>query len=130
MLAMLIATAFAAMFGGIVLVADPTGARLGLSVDYLARTALRSYLVPGIALIAIVASTSLVATVAVARRSRHAHGFCLLAGLALCGFVAVQVLLIGARSALQAVFLVVGLLIALLPARLPVRPLLSPPSRR
>jgi cytochrome bd-type quinol oxidase subunit 2 len=130
LLTLLIATAFSALFGGIVLIADPTGARLGLSLNDLADTALRSYLVPGIVLIALVASSCIAATIAVARRYKRAHGLCLLAGLMVCGFVAVQLLLIGARSALQAVFLIVGLTIAMLPGRLPVRSVLAPPSVR
>ena len=129
-LTLLIATAFAAMFGGIVLIADPTGSKLGLSLEYLARTPFGSYLVPGIALIALVASSCLVATVAVARRYKRAHGVCVLAGLMVSGFVAAQVLLIGARSPLQGVFLIAGILIALLPGRLPVRSILAPPSTR
>jgi hypothetical protein len=130
MLTLLIATAFTALFGGSVLIGDPTGARLGLSLEALQHTALDSYLIPGIALVSLVAGTSIAATVAVARRDKRAHGWCLLAGLTLCGYVAVQVLMIGARSPLQAVYLVVGLTIALLPGRLPVRSPLAPRSLR
>lgn len=130
MLTLLIATAFAAMFGGIVLIADPTGERLGLSLEYLADTTLGSYLAPGILLIALVASSCLAATVAVARRYKRANALCLLAGLMVCGYVAAQVLLIGARSPLQGLFLVVGLVIALLPGKLPTRSVLAPKSLR
>jgi len=130
LLTLLIATAFFAMFAGIVLIADPTGFKLGLSLEYLAATRFHSYVGFGVALIAFVASSCIAATVALARRDKHAHGWCLLAGLAICGFIGAQVLLIGARSPLQGVFLIVGLIIALLPSRLPVRSVLAPRSRR
>lgn len=130
LLTLLIGTAFHAMFGGIVLMADPSGERLRLSIARLATTPFHSYLVPGVLLIALVALPCIAATVAVARRSKHAHGYCLVAGLLLCGYIAAQVLLVGAQSAWQALYLVVGIAIALLPARLPVRSVLAPRSVR
>jgi hypothetical protein len=130
LLTLLIATTFHALFGGIVLIADPSGVPLHLALERLANTPFHSYLVPGVLLIALVAIPSVVATVAVARRSKHAHGYCLVAGLSLCGFIAAQVLLIGARSAWQGLYLIVGIVIALLPGRLPVRSVLAPRSVR
>lgn len=130
LLTLLLGTAFHAMFGGIVLTADPSGARLDIPLERLATTPFHSYLVPGLLLIALVAAPCIAAAVAVARRSKHAHGYCLVAGLLLSGYIAAQVLLVGARSAWQGLYIVVGIAIALLPSRLPVRSVLAPRSHR
>jgi len=105
-------TASGALYGGALLVADPTGARLGLAPGLLDHTPFASYLVPGLVLFTVNGLGMAAAALAVLLRWRHALVVSLAAAVALVGWIAVQVTLIGYASSLQPLMLAVGLLTA------------------
>jgi hypothetical protein len=107
-------TGVAAVYGGAMLIADAWR----LPVADLAPLPLRSWVIPGAALILTVAVPMAIAAVAVWRRSAWAAAGSIAAGLILAGWVLVQVAVIGPQMFLQAVLFVTGLVIAALGAAL------------
>jgi hypothetical protein len=96
--------------GGLALVTDPTGARLGLTVERLpAWPLLDDYLVPGIALIVLFGILPAVAAMLLVRRHRWGWTAAAGVGLLLVLWMGGQVYAIGlAFPALQVGFLLVG----------------------
>ena len=105
-------TALGALYGGGMLVADPTGKRIGFTLQMLERTPFRSYLVPGIVLLAVNGLGMLAVALGVLWRWRHAITASIGVGALLVGWIAVQLLMIGYVSALQPLMLATGALIA------------------
>lgn len=91
---------------------------IGLPEYLLRGSPFGSYLVPGLVLSFVVGGSQLVAVAAVMRR--HALGALAsaLAGLILVGWMVVQVAIIGLGSLLQVFYLVLGMLIIVLAARM------------
>ena len=105
-------TAGGALYGGWLLIADPSGVRIGFAPGLLDHTPFASYLVPGIVLFAVNGLGNLGAALAVAFGWRHATIASLAAGVLLTSWISVQVALIGYASGLQPIMLAVGLLTA------------------
>jgi len=98
-----------AVYGGIVLVTDPQ--LWQLDVGWLHRTPLRSWTIPGLLLMAVVAVPMAVAAVLTWRRSVNAGRASTIAGAALVGWIVLQVAIIGLRMLLQPLLLIVGLFV-------------------
>ena len=104
-----------AIGGGAALMLGPRGEIIPLPVSALAGTPFGTYLVPGLILFTALGVGSLSAAALAWRRHPIAPLFALGVGLALIIWIAAQIALIGYSSAppLQAVYLVLGFLIAL-----------------
>lgn len=100
-----------AVAGGAALIAAPSGALLGMPVAMLRGTPFRIYLVPGAVLLLVVGGANLAAGLLALRGRRSAPAASVLAGVALLGWMGVQVALIGYRDPLQLVYLAVGVAI-------------------
>jgi hypothetical protein len=120
------------MYGSLMMLADPSGARLGMTTDLLTHGPFSDYLFPGIVLLVFNGLLPLVVAYGLLVRpdwpaaerlnvykNRHwAWTYALYTGFGLCIWINVQLLMINAHSALQPVFGLVGVLIlalALLP---------------
>ncbi len=99
-----------AMCGGVVLAAGAGG----LPGSVLARTPFTSWLLPGLALLALVGLPMLVAGVAVVTGSRYAGTLSIVAGVLLVGWLVTQVVVLGSWSVLQPAMFVVALAIIVL----------------
>lgn len=101
--------ALGAVGGGLVLLLDTSGGRMGFSVEMLSGSPFPNYLVPGLVLFTINGIGNFVA----AFLSFRQHRFSAYAGIALGGFLAVwiliQVMIIGWVSWLQPFMLFLGL---------------------
>jgi predicted CoA-binding protein len=116
--------AVSAWFGGIALVAWPSGAALGATLAVLEGTPFTSFLVPALALLVLVAGSQTAAALAHLRRRPDAASLSLAAAVTLAGFLVVELVLIGPHV-LQLIF---GLL-ALGQAYLASRALFTVPSQ-
>lgn len=110
LLALELLTGISALYGGIMLVTDAWR----LPEDYLSRLPFSGWVVPGIALIVMVAVPMLVAAGLVMLRRPWRRDASLAAGVLLVGWILVQLMAIGPRMFLQAVMAGVGLMVALL----------------
>ncbi len=98
LLAALLFLGLNAVAGGIVLVADPTGGTMGLSVDALQGSHFSSFLIPGLLLFFVLGVFPLVATYGLWTRRRWAWPAALLVGPAAIVFEIIEVLIVGYHS--------------------------------
>jgi hypothetical protein len=101
-----------AVWGGISLIVGAPGFRM--PVEWLDPVGLDSWVLPGIALIVLIGGVMGWAAVAGWRGTRHAPGVSLAAAAVLFGWLAVQLLVIGARAPVQVVTALMGLLVVVL----------------
>jgi hypothetical protein len=97
-----------AIYGAVMLVTDAWH----LQVSDLRPLPLHSWVIPGLALFAVVTVPMIAAAIAIYRGVRHAADLSLAAGLLLVGWIGVQVLVIGPQMWLQPAMLIGGLAIA------------------
>lgn len=98
------------LYGGLMLVLDPTGSTLGMTVAVLARSPFPDFLVPGLALLAVIGVGHLVGAVATFASWRRAGDLAIGLGLFLASWIGIQALWIGLSSPFQAPFFALGLL--------------------
>jgi hypothetical protein len=87
--------ALSAFVAGAMFVAAPNGRLMGMTETTLARSPFRSYLVPGMVLFVVVGGTQAVASWAELRRWKWAGWLSVVSGVALAGWIAAQVGMIG-----------------------------------
>jgi hypothetical protein len=99
---------FFAVYGAVMLITDAWG----LPVDDLEPLPVGGWVLPGVALLALVAVPMLTAAVLVCRRQSSAAFVSVVAGLLLVGWVAVQVAVIGLQMFMQPLMFGLGLVVA------------------
>jgi peptidoglycan/LPS O-acetylase OafA/YrhL len=109
------------VFGGAILIADPSGATISLSHEHIENTALGSYLVPGIVLLFLLGAAPAAVAYGLWRQRPWALWGCVLVGVMVMIWIAVELLVIGylPEPRLQAIYGVLGVLmviVALLPS--------------
>ena len=107
--ALLIFEGLAAIFGGGILVLDPSGGRMHLDVGMLSDTPFGDYLVPGLWLLLVNGVGQLAAGVWTGLGRPHAGLLGMLFGILLMNWIAVQVAWLGLEHWLQPAMFVVGL---------------------
>jgi hypothetical protein len=100
-----------ALAGGALLVADPTGALVGMPLVLLGRTPFRSFLVPGLLLLAIVGGGNVVAGILSWTRHALAGAAAVKCGAALAIYVGVEWYAIPVTHPLQFVMFAIALLL-------------------
>lgn len=118
-----------ALAGGGALIADPTGASIQLSNDWLAGSPFADYLVPGIVLFAVFGIGSFVVCGAVLLRRRWSWYGAIGLGVALLAWLAVQIAVIERLSWLHALYAGIAIGLVLLAARPTSRAALAAPDR-
>jgi hypothetical protein len=102
-----------ALFGGIQFILAPDGHLLGVPLSILAGTPFRSFLVPGLLLFTFVGVAPIVAASVTARRRAIGPLAALAVGLALMGWITVEMAIFaGLTSLFWAFYLVLGTVIA------------------
>ncbi|MGE3889423.1 MAG: hypothetical protein AB7H81_23575 [Vicinamibacterales bacterium] len=94
-LAALLVQGLSGVAGGLGLVLDPSGASLGIALDWLEGSAFSDYLSPGLVLLLVLGVGPLAALVAVWRRCFWAWRATVAVGVALLVWLAVEILTIG-----------------------------------
>lgn len=103
---------------GILMMADPAGTHLGLSVTLLGPTPFENFFIPGVVLTVIVGGASLLALFLNLGHHLNRHKWALIAGLIISGWIVCQMVLIQAANWLHLLYLGAGLLIILLSLQL------------
>ena len=91
------------------LVSDPTGQSLQMSTQLLKGTPFSDFRVPGLLLFIALGVGATIPLVGHIARARWAVSSCLMLGLALIGWIIIQVLLVGFISRLQPLYAIVGI---------------------
>jgi hypothetical protein len=103
-------TAIGAIPAGIGYLADTSGQAMGASVELLANSPLKSFLLPGLFLLIINGLANLGGSVLSFTRNRYAGHTGLVLGILLSLWIIIQVVWISLTSFLQPLFLVIGLI--------------------
>lgn len=98
-----------ALIGGALMLADPSGAELGMNPGFLAQSPFSSYLVPGLALFALIGLGHALGAVLTLRKDRRAPLVAAGLGALLIVWILAQLLWLDPQSWLQAVVAALGL---------------------
>lgn len=102
-----------ATLSGLVMISNPDGEVMNLSLNLLAGTPFKNFLVPGILLTTIVGAINLIAVVYNIRRHPSRYNWAMAGGFMISGWIVAQMILIPAAHWLQYVYLGTGILIIL-----------------
>jgi len=102
-----------AMPAGLLMMIEPNGRSLGLSLQLLSNTPFSDFFIPGLILAVIVGGSSLVSLLMIMTKSHWSYKIALLSGFALVIWVIGELLLLPEYHWLQGLYLVVGILITL-----------------
>lgn len=107
---LLLVNGLGALYGGFLLMLDPSGSKMQMPLSYLERSPFSNYLIPGIILFIVNGLFSLVTIITILCKSVHYYWFVIIQGLLLSGWILVQIILLRIFYApLHATFLIIGL---------------------
>jgi hypothetical protein len=101
-----------AIYGGLMLIMDPSGQRMQMPLSFLEQSPFSDYLIPGIILFLFNGVLSLVVMMFLLLKSQHAPWLIILQGAVLITWLVVQIIMVGAFYApLHLPYLLVGALL-------------------
>lgn len=106
--ALLLFVGLTALYGGINLMIDPSGARLQLPV-HLLNGVFQSYYAPGLVLTAVLGIGNLAVAALIVLKVDHGHWYVLIMGLLLLGWIAIQAIIVQMFLPIQALYVLLGL---------------------
>ena len=106
--------AVTALLSGIMLISNPDGKIMNLSVSLLEGTPFKDFTIPGVLLALLVGGTNLLAVFFNLKRQAGRYNWALAGGIFITGWIIGQLILIGASHWLQAFYLVIGILVILI----------------
>lgn len=106
--------AVTALLSGIMLISNPDGKIMNLSVSLLEGTPFKDFTIPGVLLAVLVGGTNLLAVFFNLKRQAGRYNWALAGGIFITGWTIGQLILIGASHWLQAFYLVIGILVILI----------------
>jgi hypothetical protein len=81
-----------AMLAGVLFLIDPSGVKMGLSLETISNTPFSNYYIPGIILLVIIGFGCLVATTIAFKKNKYTGLLGILIGLILCGWIHIQMI--------------------------------------
>lgn len=99
-----------ALLGGIMLITDPSGQKLDLSLEWLQNSPFTNYLIPGIILFLLIGMTNVWGMWLTFNKKEKRAAFGTVFGLILMGWIIAQVIWIGYKDFLQPLYFTTGLL--------------------
>jgi len=107
---LLLVNGLGALYGGFLLMLDPSGTRMQMPLSYLEHSPFSNYLIPGIILFIVNGLFSFVTIMTILCKNVHFYWFVIIQGLLLSGWILVQIILLQIFYApLHATFLIIGL---------------------
>lgn len=103
-----------AVLGGFGLVTDPSGAKAGLSLEWLAASPFTDYLIPGFFLVVVIGVGNLVIAALTFMRVSHASLLNIIGGLILMMYIGFEVLFVGLQNIMQPLYFGLGITVTLL----------------
>lgn len=99
-----------AIIYGLLLIVDPSGSKANMPLELLTRSPFTNYFIPGIILFLVNGVGHVFSSVLSFTMNKYAGYAGILFGLALIGWIVVQVLLIGYANFLQPFYLILGII--------------------
>jgi hypothetical protein len=106
--------AITATISGLLMITNPKGEIMNLSLNLLHQTPFRDFMLPGILLTAVVGGVNLLAVFYNLQRHPKRYNWAIAGGVMTCGWIVVQMILIQISYGLHFLYLGVGILIILL----------------
>lgn len=103
-----------AIVAGVLFMADPSGAAMGLTDEYLKHAPFRTYLIPGLVLLLTQGVSAMVIIAYVLRRNTRSGLLVMVQGVLLCGWIVIQMIMVRDMNVLQVSMLLTGLLLVIL----------------
>ncbi len=101
-------TGINAIIAGGLFIIDPTGQKMGMSVDYLKTSPFENFLIPGVTLFTINGLLNLVAAIYILRNRKYSLFWAMLQGILLCGWIVVQVIMVQDLNILHIIMFTIG----------------------
>ena len=111
---LLLFTGINAVTAGFLLITDPSGKSMGMSVSYLKFSPFSSFLIPGIILFVVNGLMNFYAAIACIKYARHFPYVTMLQGVLLSGWICIQVMMVKDFNGLHFSMLLIGILLFLL----------------
>lgn len=106
--------AVTSLLSGLLMISNPDGKILYLSLSLLQGTAFKNFLIPGILLTAFVGIPNLLAVFYNMQRHPNRYNWAIAGGVMICGWIIIQMIMIHAIHWLHFIYLGAGLLIILI----------------
>jgi hypothetical protein len=107
---LLLVNGLGALYGGFLLMLDPSGSKMQMPLSYLEHSPFSNYLIPGIILFIVNGLFSFVTIMTILFKNVHYYWFVIIQGLLLSGWILFQIILVRIFYApLHATFLIIGL---------------------
>jgi len=106
--------ALTATLSGFIMISNPDGGILNLSLNLLDKTPFNSFMIPGILLTAIVGGINLIAVFFNMQRHSKRYQWAMAGGIVISGWIIIQMILLGAFHWLHLIYLLIGILIILI----------------
>ncbi len=103
-----------AVYGGIMLISDPSGWKLGLPISLLEDSPFDDFLIPGLLLLIVIGLGSLVVCGLVILRTRKNASWVIIAGFGMAVWIAVQILMIREVHYLHLIYAMAGIILMIL----------------
>lgn len=110
-LVLLFLTGLNALVAGGLFVLDPSGAKMGMTTDYLNTSPFDTFLIPGTVLFFVNGMLNILAAVSVIQNKPYAKQFVVLQGFLLVGWIVVQVWMVRDINPLHIVMFSIGILL-------------------
>ncbi len=110
---LLILTAINALIAGGIFILYPSGQKMGMTSEYLIYSPFHSFLLPGIVLFIVIGIFNLFTALLSIGNHYHANTMIKLQGILLCGWIAMQVLMVRDINTLHIVMFCVGVILFL-----------------
>ena len=98
-----------ALPAGLLMIIDPSGSLVGMTIDILSQSPFSNFLVPGIVLFTVNGICNLVASFLCFKQSPNAGNIGLLLGIFLLAWLCIQILYLGPIHWLQVLYLIVAI---------------------
>lgn len=109
---LLLLNGIGAFYGGLLLIIDPSGSKLGLPLSFLENSPFHNYLIPGIVLLIANGVFSFITLGIVLFKSAYSQWFLIIQGLLLTGWIVFQIFFLRMfYPPLHATFLIIGIVL-------------------
>jgi hypothetical protein len=106
--------ALTATLSGLIMISNPDGGILNLSLSLLDKTMFKNFRVPGILLTVIVGGINMIAVFFNIQRHPKRYNWAMAGGVVITGWIIVQMIMLGAVHWLHILYLIIGILIILI----------------
>lgn len=107
-IASLLLTALNAIIAGLLFMIDPSGSKMGMTVDYLQFSPFRSFLIPGLVLFSVNGVLSLLTAFSTIKHQVNAPVLIIIQGILLSGWILIQIIMVRDINPLHVIMFIIG----------------------